>query len=141
MNWTVAGAHEGERGSWVKAPDVSRHCVPAKRSFQPMVTDLTRDWEGREATRLSRKSGNLACCNGSDHVRSGKGQVASKSSSGLLAAIYLNGNLSSLRRPRSSSGRSRAFLFVQERNHDQTNRYDDSDRSRARPRRTRTNHE
>jgi hypothetical protein len=23
-----------------------------------------RDWEGREATRSSRKSGNLACCNG-----------------------------------------------------------------------------
>jgi len=25
------------------------------------VTDLARDREGREATRLSRKSGNLAC--------------------------------------------------------------------------------
>src|SRR6185369_9015092 len=44
------------------------------------ITSLisTRDWEGREAMRSSRKSGNLACCNGSDHSSSGKGPVASE---------------------------------------------------------------
>ena len=29
---------EGDKGSWVKSPDGSRHCVPAMRSFQMMVT-------------------------------------------------------------------------------------------------------
>ena len=47
------------------------------RSFQNMVTGLIRDWEGREAARSSRESGNLACLR-CDHVRSGKEQVASR---------------------------------------------------------------
>src|SRR5690348_15405024 len=39
------------------------------------VTGLISRLGRREATR--RKSGNLACCNGSDHMSSGKEQVAS----------------------------------------------------------------
>lgn len=47
-----------------------------------MVTDLCAGWEGREAARLSRESGNLACFDGNDHIRSGKEEVASSAECG-----------------------------------------------------------